>query len=114
MPYVSRDSSGEISAVFSRETGAASEPLSPGDPELHAFLGLDADEAEIDQNLIHTDLAFIRVLEDLIQILMQKNILSVTDLPAPAVRKLFSRWHMRSQLIDLIDEQDDDVTLPIP
>lgn len=114
MPYVTRDSSGGITAVFAEKNGEAVESLRPDDPELSAFLGLDADDTELDEELIHTDLAFIRVLEDVIQVLIQKNVLSVTDLPAPAVRKLFSRWHMRSQLVDLIDEQPDGEALPIP
>jgi hypothetical protein len=42
MPYVARDKSGAIIAVFKEENRCAHERVSPYDHELHSFLGQDS------------------------------------------------------------------------
>lgn len=59
------------------------------------FSGLDAD--------------FIRVVEDLIDVLIEKGVLRITDLPPGAQRKLTARKHLRGKLrgaLDLLDRSD--------
>lgn len=57
----------------------------------------------------HLDADFIRVVEDLIDVLIQKGVLRVTDLPAGAQRKLVARKHLRGRLsgaLDLLEGHD--------
>ncbi len=57
----------------------------------------------------HLDADFIRVVEDLIDVLIQKGVLRVTDLPVGAQRKLAARKHLRGRLsgaLDLLDRHD--------
>ena len=55
------------------------------------------------------DADFIRVVEDLIDVLIQKGVLRVTDLPVGAQRKLAARKHLRGRLsgaLDLLERND--------
>ncbi len=48
--------------------------------------------------LTETDISFIRAIEDLIDILIDKNLINITDLPKHVVEKIQFRKHMRTQL----------------
>ena len=55
------------------------------------------------------DTDFIRVLEDLIDTLIEQGVLRLTDLPAEAQRKLLARKGLRNRLrnsLDLIGQDD--------
>lgn len=55
------------------------------------------------------DSGFIRVLEDLIDVLLANGTLRVTDLPPEALAKLNARKQARARLrdsLDLIDNED--------
>nr|WP_197284574.1 hypothetical protein [Piscinibacter sakaiensis] len=58
------------------------------------FLGADEDG----QSFSRLDADFVRVVEDLIDVLLAKNILNVTDLPAEAQTKLFARKGFREKV----------------
>nr|WP_297459347.1 tryptophan synthase subunit beta like protein [uncultured Halomonas sp.] len=75
--------------------------------EVLAFLEHDAD-AHLHQ-LRSSDLEFVRVLEDVIELLIAKGVIGFTDLPDAARAKLMSRQSLRRQVnsVDLIGEQDD-------
>jgi hypothetical protein len=63
------------------------------------------------KRLTESDLAFIRVLEDMIALLAEKNVIKIAELPKAAQDKLASRHKLRFQLRgieDLIAEVDDD------
>jgi hypothetical protein len=63
------------------------------------------------KSLTESDLAFIRVLEDVIALLAEKNVIDIADLPRAARDKLASRHTLRFELRgieDLITEADDD------
>ncbi|KAF0813977.1 hypothetical protein IGB42_01656 [Andreprevotia sp. IGB-42] len=94
MPYVLRGPDGHISALFQSPEGGVYEYLPQRSPEVLAFVGLDADPAPLsglDQDLI-------RVLEDLVDVLIHKNVLRITDLPPEAQSKLLTRKRVRNQL----------------
>lgn len=93
MRYVLRDDAGKIVSLHLEPVPGA-EPLPRDNPEVKAFLALDDDEksfAGLDANLV-------RVLEDLIDVLIERNVLRITDLPAEAQQKLFDRKHFRSRV----------------
>lgn len=63
------------------------------------------DKTELSQ----LDAEFIRVLEDLIDVLLAKGVLRLTDLPPQAMEKLNRRRNARQRLrdsLDLIDDED--------
>ncbi len=92
MRYVIRDESGAIVSVH-REAVPGAVPMEDGDPQGLAFVdGLDDS-----QSFAGLDADLVRVLEDLIDALIDRNLLRITDLPAEAQQKLFARKHFRSR-----------------
>jgi len=57
------------------------------------------------------DSAFVRVLEDLIDTLIEKGVIRLTDLPLAAQQKLGERKHLRQRLNDDLNLLDDDDSL---
>jgi hypothetical protein len=94
MPYISRDSNGHISAVFRDTHASASEFIPLNAPELVSFIGAPANT-----ELFHSlDSDLIRVIEDVIDALIRKNLLLLTDLPAEAQTKILARRNLRQSL----------------
>ncbi len=114
MPYVIRDSDGQIIAVHAIQSERAQEQLPADDAELREFIAATGDSTNLQNVLIASDLELVRVLEDLIAVLIDKRIIMLTDLPEAAQRKLARRYELRSQLNDLggiIGEQEE-IMLP--
>lgn len=93
MPYVMRDNQGNIFRIHQDGPVHGSEFLPPDNPELVGFLysGESAAKAE----LAALDLSFIRVIEDVIDILVQRNVILFTELPPPVQEKLNRRRKVR-------------------
>lgn len=105
MIYVKRDADNKIIAIFEKDTEEHLEQISPESKEVTAFLA----HCKINkgQVFLKTDLELIRVIEDLIQILIVKNVISITDFPLAAMEKLVARNKIRDQykgLSGLMDE----------
>lgn len=93
MPYVRRQPSGEIESVHRSPSLDATEYLDAATPELQRFLNrADASEA-----FGRLDADTVRVLEDLIDLLLAKGLLRITDFPGPAQAKLFARKDLRDR-----------------
>ncbi len=110
MVYLKRDKSGKIIAVYNEKTDEASETADVESPDVLAFFSEGDDKTKY-QFLI-SDLQLIRVLEDLIDILIEKNIITITDFPAPVISKLLDRQRIRQHLFDaggmeFYDDEDD-------
>lgn len=111
MPYIARGKSGKIIAVFKQENECASEHLSPEDRELQAFLGQKArsektpetpgSRARLHHALRQSDGDFVRVLDDLVALLLNKGMIVFTDLPTEARQKLMIRRRLRDKARDL-------------
>ncbi|MCL9685601.1 hypothetical protein [Legionella maioricensis] len=95
MVYIKRDKDGRICAMYSQETENVTEEIDTDDPEFIDFL------MHCDNNLqlkfLKSDLQLIRVLEDVINILMDKNIITITDFPQPVIDKLLARQAFRKR-----------------
>jgi hypothetical protein len=91
MRYVLRDDNGAVLSVH-RDPVAGAQVLPADHPDVIGFLQ-DGTEQETYANL---DANLVRVLEDLIDVLIERNVLMVTDLPAEAQQKLFERKSFRS------------------
>ena len=99
MPHVLRDEDGRIIGVFDRASDGPTHELPSNDPELLAFLSKD--EGVVDEPhraFFRADLEFIRVLEDLLGALMERNVITLSDLPGDAQRKVLDRAALRQML----------------
>jgi hypothetical protein len=91
--FASRNALGAISMV-SAEPFEGCEAVHGDAPELTAFFG----HPPSDSAFSTSDAEFVRVLEDLIDTLISKNVLRHTDLPLAAQRKITARKGMRNSL----------------
>jgi hypothetical protein len=98
MPYVARDSKGHIKAVYARRSPIAEERLAADAPELYHFFEKNGKLQEVRRKLEDSDPMMARILEDLISILVAKNIISYSDLSEQAQRKLLQRKSLRWEL----------------
>jgi hypothetical protein len=94
MPYVCRNEFGLIESLH-RGSVQHSEFLADDHAEVQAFVGSLAPEA---QRFDRLDADFVRVIEDLIDTLISKNIVNITDLPEQAQAKLLARKSFRERV----------------
>jgi len=110
MSYVKRNDAGEIFEVQSEQDGSHSEYLKNDNPELQAFLKQEDESDKIKQSLSGSDAEMVRVIDDLIHLLVEKQLFVFTELPEAVQSKLNSRSKMRTEinpLEDLIGDSDD-------
>ena len=93
MPYVRRNADGRVDSLHRSATESA-EYLPDDHPDVQAFVGLSGDGT---QGFSRLDADFVRVLEDVIDTLISKNVLNITDLPEQAQAKLFARKSFRER-----------------
>lgn len=98
MPYVSRTPEGKIEAIYDQPSPGAEERMTLESQELLEFLSQDGLKEYARRLLEESDKSVIRVLEDLVEVLLAKNLITFTDLPAPAQEKLLSRQEARDEL----------------
>ena len=92
MPYVRRNTEGRIESLH-RSAGALSEEFLPDEhAEVQAFVG-HAPQADFDR----LDADFVRVIEDVIDTLIARHVINITDLPDQAQAKLFARKSFRDR-----------------
>jgi len=138
MPFVTRNEAGDVVAMYHSAQSTASEELPAEHPDVIKFMQSATDEsaappsasekdllAEVIRNVVseqqsqisHTldelsssDLDMARVVEDLIEVLIQKQIIMSTDLPAIAMEKYTNRQSLRHKIkaIDslIVEEKD--------
>jgi len=95
MPFIRRSAEGAIDSLHRRDEGGL-EFLPDEHPDVRAFVNaLPASTHEGQFAALDAD--FVRVLEDLIDTLISKNVLNITDLPVEAQTKLFSRKSFRER-----------------
>lgn len=108
MAYIERNEKGEITAVFETKQENAKEFLSLDSTELVDYLTQAASGDDARKVLSTSDIALIRVLEDLINTLIDKKVILFTDLPIAAREKLSSREKIRGHLNSLENLMGDD------
>ena len=97
MFYIQRDNEGSIVSIARQADAQHAESLPGNHPEVQAFL--TATDATALGELQSSDADFIRVLEDVIDLLVNKDLVQFTELPLPAQQKLLSRRQIRERLI---------------
>ena len=98
MLYIERNSDGTIAAIHQSLTDKATEQKTLLDEEVLAFLSKDGELDSWIQLLSLSDVSIIRVIEDLIDVLVKKNVIMLTDLPEEAQDKLKERKHVREKM----------------
>ena len=98
MPYVRRNAAGVVESLH-RSAAEAPEFLPEQHPEVRAFLSVSGPAATSDtgEQFAALDADFVRVIEDVIDTLISKNVINITDLPLEAQTKLFSRKSFRER-----------------
>jgi hypothetical protein len=98
MPYVRRNSAGLIDSLHRQPQGGG-EFLADDHPEVQAFVGHASGGAHGgNREFDRLDADFVRVLEDVIDTLIVKNVLNITDLPEQAQAKLLARKSFRERV----------------
>lgn len=107
MLFARRTPEGAIDSLHRRQVND-SEPLQPDHPEVLGFLGVEnADQYRFSS----LDAGLVRVLEDLVDTLIDRNVIRITDLPVEAQNKLFERKRFRERsrqhALKLLPEAED-------
>jgi hypothetical protein len=97
MPYVRRNAQGEVVSLHRHAEGGTSEFLADEHTDVRAFLGGGLSAGGGSEGFARLDADFVRVLEDVIDTLVAKNLINITDLPPEAQAKLFSRKSFRER-----------------
>ncbi|MBT3990682.1 MAG: hypothetical protein HOG95_18020 [Rhodospirillaceae bacterium] len=114
MAFVKRDETGAIEAITLTPTGDKPEVVDPTSGEVITFLfGGDPQEGA-QESWITADLSLARVVEDVVDVLIKKKLIEITDFPIPAQQKLISRRGKRNDygyLTELFPEDEEDEEL---
>lgn len=98
MLFIERDQDGKIVSIHQNPTDKATEQKALLDEEVIAFLGKDSELNSWIQLLSLSDLSIIRIVEDLVDILVRKNVIMLTELPEEARNKLKERKRVREKM----------------
>ena len=90
MPYARRDPLGQLLSLHRQAEADAHEYLADEAPEVLSFLGQPSADGTGDR-FSELDADFVRVLEDLVDALVARNVINLTDLPLRARDKLYQR-----------------------
>jgi len=96
MPYIRRGPDGSIESLHRHDTGGL-EFLPEGHSDLMVFLGHSSNSTNSNE-FGRLDADFVRVIEDVIDTLIVKNVINITDLPGEAQAKLFARKSFRERV----------------
>ncbi|WP_178862499.1 hypothetical protein [Thiomicrorhabdus cannonii] len=110
MIFIRRNTEGEISEIdFS--PGPNLEEISLFDPQLKDFLKHSPHSEELIKTVLDKlDLDMVRVIEDLIDVMINKELIRFTDLPQAVQNKLLFKKSIRNSLREereiLIEEEE--------
>ncbi|AKJ31216.1 hypothetical protein [Caldimonas brevitalea] len=95
MPFVARNFHGVVVSLHLEPTPHTQEFLPDNHPDVEAFVGRKPPAPRSEDRFQALDADFVRVLEDVIDLLIARNLIRITDLPPEAQQKLFSRKSFR-------------------
>jgi SepF-like predicted cell division protein (DUF552 family) len=108
MLYAERDEEGKITGISVYPSHVDQEPVS--DEELTDFIAESTNNRALLALIKVLDIGIIRVLDDLVDLLIKKNIIIFSELPIEAQKKLAKRKTVRKQLRrdpPIIEEEED-------
>lgn len=98
MLYAERDENGAIVAIRKIAGPETKEQEKISSADLALFLSGTEAMFPFENLMAHLDKGAIRVLDDLIDLLVQKNLILFTDLPEEARKKMYDRKRLRQIL----------------
>ncbi|TDG15251.1 tryptophan synthase subunit beta like protein [Seongchinamella unica] len=104
MPYIKRDEQGRVIAMSAVSGDGFTEQVAGDSPELADFLASQQAANSLDA----TDQDFVRVLEDVVELLIDKGVILFTELPDSAQEKIMRRQKLRSEMTGKLDLIGDD------
>jgi hypothetical protein len=112
MPYVQRNADGRIDTLTG-EPGSTTEFLPGEHPEVLQFLAQHQGAGSPDEAglaLLQEDLKLIRAIEDIIDLLISKNVIIFSELPVAVQQKIMKKRGYREKLFgvggDLIGSEE--------
>jgi len=108
--YIKRNAAGDIMSAQTTQIEEGEQWVEDNNPELLDFLKAKEDKHPIQQFLVGTDFEMVRVIEDLIDLLVAKQVFVFTELPVAVQSKLNARKELRKDLNPLetlIGDSDD-------
>jgi hypothetical protein len=109
MPYVKRNEQGKVVQLLDISSNEHSEWLEVSDEEVVDFLHQSPKADDLLKVLSGSDGSMVRVVEDVVDLLLQKQIFNFTELPEAVQSKLNERKKLRHEvnaLSNLIAEDD--------
>lgn len=105
--YIKRNAAGEIVAVSKIAASDFVAVVASDAADLSAFI--QQQKTDEQSALEQTDQTMARVMEDVVNLLVEQGVIRFTDLPDAAQHKLLNRRELRGkrQGIDLLDDGDD-------
>ena len=98
MTYAKRNADGVIVALFDRDEGQGLESVKYSDPDVVRFLTGSDTRHETLAFLRQSDLDLVRVVEDLVELMVDKDLILFTEPPDAAQEKLLGRKQARESL----------------
>ncbi len=102
MPYLKRNSAGDVIALTTSQSEDAVEWAAADSPDVLVFLATTNTAPDPGQanklEMLAADLSLIRVIEDVIDILIAKNVIIFSELPPPVQEKLLRKKGQREKL----------------
>jgi len=96
MIYIERNANGEFENI-QFTPGPNREEISLHDPKLQNFIEQAPNSEEIIQTVLNRlDLDMVRVIEDVIDIMIDRNLILFTDLPDPVQNKILFKKTIRN------------------
>ncbi len=101
MLFIERNENGTIIAIHNENPAGKFTRASLSEPEVLQFLQQTDPHSELMSNALEqSDTDLVRVMEDLIQLLIDRNIINFTDLPTAAQKKIRHRQILRSKFAE--------------
>jgi len=106
MLYATRNAEGKITGI-SDAPSSSSEAIENSHPDVREFFSTHNKEFSPDSFLDESDSGIARILDDLVDLLVKKNLIMFTELPNEAQKKLLSRRVVRSLIQNDTDNSCD-------
>ena len=97
MPLVKRNAEGAVMAVYYQPVEEGLEDIPVDDPDLGRFLQRTLLDFAVNRSWMESDLSMVRVVEDLVDMLIERKVFMFTELPEPVQRKFLERRGLRKE-----------------
>ena len=97
MPFIKRDPRGAVIAVYHQPLEEGLEEVAADHPDLMRFLRKTLLDFAVNRTWIESDLSMVRVVEDLVDMLIDRKVFLFMDLPEAVQRKFLERRGLRAE-----------------